>query len=652
MDSPLSPQGRLARLFQSRFGSLYVLGLTMLCVWTILRAALMVRSGAAAGPGVVTIGGGLLIGLAFDLAACFVLLLPTALLLALLPDRWVNRRGFARLGLIACGVALYVTFFEAAVEWFFWSEFTSRFNLVAVEYLKDSDEVLGNMWATYPVVWVSLALLAPVAGVLWLGGGAIRRSYRASSTAGGRLKGGAVFLAGALLALPAFGMGAARVYANDFANALAQNGPICFTRAFISRTPVYRECYPSREDSQVLAGLRLQLAEPNSRYTNESVPGDITRAIDNGSGEPKHNIVVICVESLSAKFLGKFGNTEKLTPYLDALADKGLLLTNLYATGTRTIRGLEAITISLPPTPGLAVVKRAGAGKLFSVEHMLKRHGYAAKFLYGGRASFDSMDSFLGQDAFEMIDKDRFAKDEITFQTPWGVCDEDLFSRLSKECSASHAAGKPFFAMAMTVSNHQPFTFPANKIDMAPGTLDSTVKYTDYAIGQFLEKAKTQPWFKNTVFLIVADHCARHEAEWKAFKEVSPARYHIPAIIYAPGLPELVKPGVNNTLCSQIDLMPTILGMLKMSYTTKLFGRDIIASPPHRAFISNPGDLGLLVDGKLVILEPRRTASTYVVNPDDTEDLAKEMDPALLEKAINYYQGAAYVLDHHLYQNE
>ncbi|MEI7836752.1 MAG: LTA synthase family protein [Planctomycetota bacterium] len=653
MDSPLPlpAQGRVARLFQSRYGTVYIFGLVMLAVWTILRVALMFRSGTAAGAGVVTVAECLLVGVAFDLAACFLLVLPSALFLALAPDRLVSRRVFGWLGLGAFAVSLYIIFYEAAVEWFFWSEFTSRFNLVAVEYLKDTEEVVGNIWESYPVVWICLGLLVPVAGIVRIAASTIHRSYQAPTTMKSRLRGGAVFLAGALLALPAFQMRAARVFPNDYANALAQNGPVCFTRAFISRTPVYRESYPSRQDEQVLADLRRLLAEPNSRYVNEKEPGDITRVIDNGPDKPRHNIVVICVESLSAKFLGKFGNTERLTPHLDALADKSMLLTNLYATGTRTIRGLEAITISLPPTPGLAVVKRAGAGKLFSIEHLLKRMGYAAKFIYGGRGMFDSMESFLGQDAFEMIDQGSFARDEITFQTAWGVCDEDLFRRLLKECDASHAAGKPFLTMAMTVSNHMPFTFPKNKIDMPPGTTDAAVKYTDYAINQLLEKAKDHPWFKNTVFLIVADHCARHEATWKAFKELSPARYHIPAIIYAPGLPDLVKPGPNNTLCSQIDLMPTILGMLKMSYTTKFFGRDILASPPNRAFISTPGELAMLARGKMVILEPRRTASTYTVNADGTET-STQMDNALFEQAVNYYQGAAYILDHHLYQNE
>ncbi|MCY2925813.1 MAG: LTA synthase family protein [Planctomycetota bacterium] len=651
MDSPLPlpAQGRVARLFGSRYGTVYIFGLVMLAVWTILRVALMFRSGTAAGA--VAVAECLLVGVAFDLAACFLLVLPAALFLALAPDRLVNRRVFGWLGLGAFAVSLYIIFYEAAVEWFFWSEFTSRFNLVAVEYLKDTEEVVGNIWESYPVVWISLGLVAPVAGIVWLASGTIRRSYQGPTTLPGRLRGGAVFLGGALLALPALQMWAAQAFDNDYANALAQNGPVCFTRAFISRTPVYRESYPTRQEDQVLGDLRRLLAEPNSRYVNDKEAADITRVIDNGPDKPRHNIVIICVESLSAKFLGRFGNNEGLTPHLDALAGKSMLLTNLYATGTRTIRGLEAITISLPPTPGLAVVKRAGANKLFSVEHLLKRMGYAAKFIYGGRGVFDSMSSFLGQDGFEMIDQGNFARDEISFQTAWGVCDEDLFRRVIKECDDSHAAGKPFLAMAMTVSNHMPFTFPKGKIDLAPGTMDAAVKYTDYAIDQLLEKAKDHPWFKNTVFLIVADHCARHEATWKAFKELSPARYHIPAFIYAPGLPELVKPGPNDTLCSQIDLMPTILGMLKMSYTTKFFGRDILASPPHRAFISTPGELGLLAGGKLLVLEPRRTASTYLVKPGGTE-APTEMDNALFDQAVNYYQGAAYILDHHLYQNE
>ncbi|MCY2931237.1 MAG: LTA synthase family protein [Planctomycetota bacterium] len=656
MDSPLPlpTQGRVTRLLRSRYGSLYVFGLVMVAVSCVLRAALTAASangGGLTSADAVTVALAFLTGLAFDLAAAGACLLPAALVLLLAGDGLLHRRWFRWAALGAYAIGVYVTLFEAAIEWFFWDEFATRFNLVAVEHLKNTKEVLGNIWESYPVVKASLGILAAAAVVVALTARAVNRSYLAVTTFGGRVKGVLPFLLLPLLVLPAMRMEMAHLFANDYTNALAQNGPISFLRAFASRTAIYRESYVTRNENEVLADLRPLLATPNAVFTGRD-PSDITRQIDGGGPEKKFNIVILTIESLSANYLGKFGNTKGLTPHVDALADKGLLLRNLYATGTRTIRGLEAITISLPPTPGLAVVKRPGASELFSVEHLLKDKGYAAKFIYGGRGHFDSMDSFLGQDGFEMIDRTAMSRSEVTFATTWGACDEDLYRRVLKECDKSHAAGKPFFVMSMTVSNHEPYEYPQT-IDIPSGKglsgpveylpAEGAVKYTDYAIGKFFEQVQDKPWFKDTVFLVVADHCARRWAP----KEISPVKYHIPAIIYCPAL--IPKGEVNNTLCSQVDLVPTLLGMLNMSYRSKFFGRDLLKYPPGRAFVSTPMDLALITEGKLILLKPGRTWDTYRINPDGTESLA-DKDEALLKRAVTYYQGAGYLLDHHLYQ--
>ncbi len=196
-----------------------------------------------------------------------------------------------------------------------------------------------------------------------------------------------------------------------------------------------------------------------------------------------------------------YGNEKNLTPFLDDLATKSLVFTNLYAVGNRTVRGLEAVTLCLPPTAGESVVKRKDNKAKFSTGSVFKQKGYTVKYLYGGDAFFDNMQDFFGGNGYAIVDKKTFQPSEITFQNIWGVCDEDMYNKAIKVMNEEAKENKPFFNHIMTVSNHRPFTYPNNKIDI-PGNAksrDGGVKYTDYSIKKFFEMAKKQAWFSNTL---------------------------------------------------------------------------------------------------------------------------------------------------------
>jgi phosphoglycerol transferase MdoB-like AlkP superfamily enzyme len=397
--------------------------------------------------------------------------------------------------------------------------------------------------------------------------------------------------------------------------------------------------YLTRDDAQTMARLRDLLKTDRTEYVNKTGL-DITRRIDGGPNPRPHNVLIVCVESLSAEFLGVFGNPKNLTPNLDKLADESILFTRLYACGTRTIRGLEAINLSLPPTPGRAVAKRRGSHKLFSAEHLMRKMGYRTMFFYGGHANFDNMDNFLCRGGFELIDDRKFRPEDIHFRSPWGICDGDVYHRAIAEFDATHQAGRKFYSMIMTVSNHIPFTYP-KVIDIPSPSMFGAVKYTDYAIGQLLNEARTRPWFKDTIFVIVADHCQRHRAK----SDSSPTKYHIPAFIYSPN-PEIAKPQRINSLCSQIDLVPTVLGLMRASYTSKFFGQDVLVRAPERAFVGTPLDLGFLVGDRKIVLSPAHKAATYVVAAEEETQVPNKEDE--LDMAIAYYQGMGYMMRNRL----
>ena len=234
------------------------------------------------------------------------------------------------------------------------------------------------------------------------------------------------------------------------------------------------------------------------------------------------------------------------------------------------------------------------------------KKGYIKNFIYGGYGSFDKMNTFFKSNDYRIIDRDSFSKEEITFSNTWGVCDEDLFARAIRESDNAYQKGKPFFNMLMTVSNHRPYTYPDRKINFHSGKGGrlGAVKYTDYAIGKLIAEAKKKPWFNNTLFVIVADHTARTYSK----KSLDPKNYHIPLIIYAPAI---LPPQKINKLASQIDIAPTLLGLMNISYTSRFYGADLMKETPDRTYISTDRKLGYVTQDTLIILEPDKKITRY-----------------------------------------
>jgi phosphoglycerol transferase MdoB-like AlkP superfamily enzyme len=338
--------------------------------------------------------------------------------------------------------------------------------------------------------------------------------------------------------------------------------------------------------------------------------------------------------------MAAFGSTQGLTPRLDALAQQGMLFTHLYATGTRTVRGLEALTLSLPPTPGHSIVKRPNSDHLFSLGHVFEQNGYEAIYLYGGYSYFDNMRDFFHGNGYTVLDRGQLGADEIHYENIWGVADEDLFTLSLRELDKRAAMERPFFAHIMTTSNHRPFTYPAGRIDLVPGSgRDGAVKYTDWAIGDFIDRARTRPWFDNTLFVIVADHCASSRGK----TELPIERFHIPLLIYAP---RHIQPERIEQVASQIDVAPTVLAMLGISYRSLFFGQDIrsAGADSSRALLANYQTVGYLQDGVLVELRPR---GEYRI-VEATSGKALPLDAttqAILERAVAYYQVASEAYD-------
>ncbi|MFV8343249.1 LTA synthase family protein [Flavobacterium sp. XS2P39] len=562
-------------------------------------------------------------------------------------------RSQIRLWLFSFVIFLYVFLIlqNGISEYFFWNEFGVKYNFIAVNYLVYTNEVIGNIMQSYPVIPIFTALFMVACLITyWI----VRRSKIYIDSIPTFVQKVQILAIYGIL----FGLSLVSIpflsdqenSSNVFANELEANGIYKFYLAFKNSELDYFKFYRTLPEKEAYALLQQQIP---------GISGVTTlRKIHSEAAENHKNVVLITIESYSADFMKMYGNDHNLTPFLDSLATKSCLFTNLYAVGNRTVRGLEAVTLCLPPTAGESVVKRKDNKNKFSTENIFKQKGYTVKYLYGGDAFFDNMEDFFTGNNYGIVDKKTFTPEEITFSNVWGVCDEDMYNKAIEVMNDEAKKNKPFFNHIMTVSNHRPFTYPNNKIDI-PGdakSRDGGVKYTDFALKKFFAMASRQSWFANTVFVILADHCASSAGK----TELPIDKYRIPAMIYSPGY---VHPKHYTNLMSQIDIMPTLFGLLNFNYQSKFYGQDVLKTDyKPRALIATYQDLGLIKDNVLTVISPKqqvkqfqltlksnqKTAADFQIYYDQHPLMKERTD--LVNQTISYYQTASDMLNKKKYQ--
>ncbi len=582
------------------------------------------------------------VGLFYDFVASVYYIIPLVIYLTVIPNRLFNTKIHKLIFLSFFFIATYLLIFNAVSEWFFWEEFGKRFNFIAVDYLVYTHEVIHNILESYPIpLLVSIIfiinsilfvlIVKKTSLFLWI--------FSSNQTFMQRAKIAVIFL---LLPILFFNVldkqNLSEISDNQYNNELAKNGFYSLFSAFRNNTLDYDKFYKTKETSIVMNHLN-ELEHFNDKHL---------KVLTNvATEELKYNVMLIMVESLSAEYMGVFGDDHNLTPHLDTLAQKSLFFDHLYATGTRTVRGMEAVTLSVPPTPGSSIVKRPDNHNMFSTGFIFKEKGYENKFIYAGHGYFDNMNDFFSNNGFNVVDRSDFEAEEISFANVWGVCDGDLFDKALKESDKSYTENKPFFNFIMTTSNHRPYTYPEGKIDIPSHTgRDGGVKYSDYAIHDFLEKAKSKPWFKNTIFVIIADHNGGSAGK----SDLPLWRYKIPLIVYAPNI---IEPKVIHKLSSQVDTMPTLFAMMKWKYESKFYGNDILDPKfKERAFIGTYQKLGLVKEKNLFVLEPNKSIRQYnITNETLRNEEYKETDtvsPKDELDTVTYYQSASYFYKNHL----
>ena len=564
----------------------------------------------------------------------FTLILAVALLLA--PDGWLQL--LTRLVFFYAGILFFLIFLAEMAGVYFFRYYDFRPNYLVLEHSSDP-EVLRTIVKVYPIKWILfLAAVGTMIGLLIVGR-LVTPDLGATPWVSGNYSRPwdhlGMFL---LLLLAAFATrgtldrrpmnpSAAAVTPNRVANEIASSGIFNVLYAW---TQKHRDQYP--ELKSVVRLLPLHEATDRARkhlsaqgQPTDDSPNPLVRLVRGDGQDRPLNVVLVVMESFTSRLVGTLGGFPALTPEFDRLTQEGILLESCYATGERTIQGLEAVVSSFPPLPGVGVVRRPQARQGFAtLASTLKERKYSTLFLYGGQGIFDHMRAFfLGNGFDRFIEQKDF--DNIEFRTAWGVSDEDLFRRADREFRMLASQGQPFFATILTVSLHSPWEYPKGRIEALPtDTLIppgfvyeelNNYRYADYAVGRFIREARGAPYFDDTLFVFVGDHGIHLRG--RALIPVE--EYRVPALFLAP---KHLRPKRIRRVTSQLDLPPSIMGIIGGTYRSTFFGDDVLAHEGDDGLaimIYNKKRYGVIFGSNLTIFSETGEELTYEhssANPD------------------------------------
>ncbi len=570
-------------------------------------------------------------GLRFDLRLVVYLLIP--LLLAVLSARAMRWRGLFRAWLT---IASSVVLLCGLMEMDFYREFHQRLNGLVFQYVKeDPKTVLSMIWYGYPVVRYLLAW----AFVTWLlslvfkGFDRLTRPQVAAPANVGRsvapwyarvgvfvviLLIAVVAARGTLRQGPPLRWGDAYTTDSNFANQLGLNGSLTLIAAAKSRMSEDRDNIwkATLPQDQAQSTVRDMLLTPH-----DTLVDDDTAAVRRNFQPPQantlpiKNVVVILMESFAGHSVGALGAEGNITPYFDKLAQEGLLFDHFFSSGTHTHQGMFATMGCFPNLPGFEYLMQTpeGSHKLSGLPEMLSAaRGYDDVYVYNGDFAWDNQSGFFSnQGMTTFIGRNDYVNPVFSDPT-WGVSDQDMFNRGNEELAKRGAAGKPFYALLQTLSNHVPYALPAElPVDKVTGrgSLDlhlTAMRYSDWALGQFFEKARKEPYFKETLFIVLGDHGFGNEQQ---ITEMDLGRFNIPLLLIGPGIQEKFGK-VNHTVGSQPDVVPTIMGRLGGASQHQCWGRDLLNLPagdPGFAVIKPSGSeqTVAIVKGDRILVEPR-----------------------------------------------
>jgi phosphoglycerol transferase MdoB-like AlkP superfamily enzyme len=578
-----------------------------------------------------------LIGLRFDLMVVCILSVP--LLAGLLVPTSIKLRNSL---IIWLAVASSISIFFSIAELDFYREFHQRLNSLVFEYIRqDPATVISMLWNGFPVfrylmLWVFFSwlmyrfyLLVDHAACLLV---ANWMPKWFSAAIGVRVL---IFFLVVLLVVigargtlrqgPPLRWGDAFHSQNLFANHLGLNGIFTlYKAASVGDRKINKKYWLSAmPDAQATDIMKKLLLTPQDeflggdkhpllrRHTGSSLPARI--------GAEKPNVIVILMESFSGAFTGSLGNDYGITPEFDRIAKQGLLFKRFFSNGTHTHQGMFATLACFPNVPGYEYLMQEpeGTHKFSGLPLLLQRAGYQDIYVYNGSFSWDNQEGFFrNQGMTRFIGRDQYVNPVFVNPT-WGVSDQDMFDRAVTELAAM-PKGKPFFAMLQTLSNHTPYALPT-PLPVQPVTNMgkfnehlTAMRYADWALGQFFQKIEKEPYYKNTVFVLVGDHGFGTDNQ---VTDIDLLRFRVPMLVIAPGLQEKFG-STTERVATQIDIAPTVMGILGEPFVHQCWGRDVLSleNDPGFGLIKPSGNdeiVGYIHDDHIVVKRPNSPSQLY-----------------------------------------
>lgn len=606
--------------------------LALLVMLTLLRVGLMAYNGDQLNKVPIrAIGEAFVNGLRFDLRLAAIGCLPV--LLALISRRTMSARAVMRgwLSLFA-GVLLLL----GIVELDFYREFNQRLNSLVFQYLKEDPRTVASMiWHGFPVLrhLVAWAMATGLMVLLFrridLATCDVDESGRAGSLAPEwrrRLAALALCLPLALLAIrgtlrqgPPLRWGDAFTTTSVFANQLGLNATLSLASAASSQWSDHRDnawratmargdALSTVRDMLLAADDRMVDADSAAVRRDYAAPADKTL--------PIRNVVVIMMESFAAHSVGVLGGTPGITPNFDRLAGEGLLFSRFFSSGTHTHQGMFATMSCFPNLPGFEYLMQMpeGTHDFSGLPQLLNARGFDNLYVYNGDFAWDNQSGFFGRQGMSHFVGRFDFKDPVVFDPTWGVSDQDMFDRALSELSRK-SMGRPFYALLQTLSNHTPYPLPA-KLPVDPvtghGVLDqhlTAMRYSDWALGRFFDRIRREPYFKETLFVIVGDHGFANATQ---LTEMNLARFHVPLLLIGPGVREKFG-ATRDTVGTQVDVVPTIMGRLGGTLRHQCWGRDLLNLPAGDRGMgvikpSGGGQLVAIIADDEVLVESRTMA--------------------------------------------
>lgn len=398
----------------------------------------------------------------------------------------------------------------------------------------------------------------------------------------------------------------------SFANQMGLNPLFTLSKTTMDSYKPENQRVNFMDEGEALRNVREYLHVPDSAESIERKIFDdsILPLFSHG----KYNVVLVIMESMSAKFMGTFGNEKNLTPVLDSLMNVSWAFTNFYSAGNHTFNGVYSSLFGMPALMARHPMKDFDNMQQRSgMANELRKQGYETMFMCTHDEQFDNMGGYMKQNGFnKIISQKDYRKEEIL--SALGVPDHILFREVISRCNELK---QPFFTAVLTASNHPPVIIPEN-IDFSSNQEDIdlvSVQYADWSIGQFIKNVKNESWYDSTIFVFVADH-GRFVTGWVYDMPVS--YHHIPLIIHSPAI--LKENKKFNQLGSQVDLLATLMGILNIDFVNTSLGIDILKEKRELVFFNADNNLGCLNDSVFYVQRESGVNSLYYYRNNDIND--------------------------------